>query len=239
VLSSSKRMVKGMLAGMWPDNLIEEAKFETRASAKHLRSWLFERSRFRGKRDLKVNIGCGRNLAAGWVNIDLDGPPGTFRWDCRRGLPFDDGSVAVIFAEHVFEHFDSAAGASFLSECHRCLAKCGVVRLIVPDAGKYMRLYGSDWADIVPVRPLVEEAEGYRDCWLPSVYRTKMELINQVFRQGQEHKYAYDADTLILKMRDAGFEKAIEQQYGVSASGEAPLDSKIRAPESLYIEGIR
>jgi predicted SAM-dependent methyltransferase len=154
-------------------------------------------------------------------------------------MPFDNESVEAIFAEHVFEHLNPVMGAGFLSECHRCLQPGGIVRIVVPDAGRYLQLYPGDWSGFVLVRPLVEENGHYRDFWLDRVYRTKMELINEVFRQGTEHKYAYDAETLSMKLRDAGFARVLQQSYGVSARRETPLDTKARAGESLYVEGIK
>lgn len=238
-MAVGKSIIKESVLRIWPKDLVGQASYETKAAAKHFKSWFFDRSKFRGKKDLKLNVGCGANVASGWVNIDLDGPVGVFRWDCRRGMPFDDESVELIFAEHVFEHLDFDAGTSFLSECKRCLRPGGVVRIVVPDAGKYLGLYQGDWSGFVPVRPLIEDDGNYRDWWLDRVYRTKMEFINEIFRQGGEHKYAYDADTLIMKMRDVGFDKVIQQSYGVSATGGKPLDTQSRGGESLYVEGIK
>lgn len=103
----------------------------------------------------------------------------------------------------------------------------------------YLRLYQGDWADLVSARPLVERKEGYREFWLKHVYRTKMELINEVFRQGTQHRYAYDADTLVMEMRDAGFGRVIHQSFGISEAGHLPLDSPLRRSESLYVEEIK
>src|ERR1700680_4956551 len=98
--------IKGLLSCIWPRDVVAQVAYETRIAGKHFRSWLFHRSKFRGKTNLKLNIGCGANIAPGWVNIDLGGQPGVFCWDCRRGMPFDDESVDLIFAEHVFEHLN-------------------------------------------------------------------------------------------------------------------------------------
>lgn len=191
------------------------------------------------KKNLRLNVGCGPNVASGWINIDLVGSPDVFRWDCRRGIPFDDESVDIIFAEHVLEHFDAATGSKFLSDCHRCLRPGGVARMVVPDAGRYLQLYQGDWNAFVPIRPLIQENGKYRDFWLGRVYRTRMEFINEVFRQGTHHKYAYDAETLIMKMHDAGFARVTQQSYGFSAANGAPLDTELRQSESLYVEGIK
>jgi hypothetical protein len=59
-------------------------------------------------------------------------------------------------------------------------------------------------------RPLIEEGDHYRDYFFPAVYKTRMEFINSVFRQYGEHKYAYDAETLLLAMREAGFSDVSE-----------------------------
>jgi SAM-dependent methyltransferase len=231
--------VKRALLKVWPEDLIAHVSFETRAMLTHFRTSVLSGSRFRGKKNLKLNVGCGANVVPGWINIDLDGPPDVFKWDCRRGMPFDDNSVDAIFAEHVFEHLDPVGGANFLRECRRCLRVGGIVRIVVPDAGRYISLYPEDWSKIASIRPLFRENGAYRDKWLDRTYRTKMEFINEVFRQGAEHKYAYDAETLILKFNDAGFSRVIQQSYGVSCRNEPPFDSQARGPESLYVEGIK
>ena len=46
------------------------------------------------------------------------------------------------------------------------------------------------------MRPLDHTADGWRDRWLAKVYQTKMQFMNAVLRQGYQHKYAYDAETL-------------------------------------------
>jgi hypothetical protein len=66
-----------------------------------------------------------------------------------------------------------------------------------------------------------------------------MELINGVFRQNGEHKYAYDAETLIKLIRRCGFARVTEQEFGKSLLSELVLDRRDRARESLYVEAIR
>jgi hypothetical protein len=92
----------------------------------------------------------------------------------------------------------------------------------------------------VPVRPLSSSGDGFRDLsWPGSVYETPMELINAVFRQDHQHKYAYDAETLCLYLRKAGFKAALHQTFRVTNWSEEPPDTPSRAPESLYVEGIK
>src|SRR5690349_13680690 len=67
-------------------------------------------------------------------------------WDCRRGLPFQNKTVAAIYSEHSFEHLEVEPEAKLLlRECLRRLVPGGVLRLAVPDARAYIKSYGKDW----------------------------------------------------------------------------------------------
>lgn len=234
-----KQLLKNTIIAIWPEPLVYRAVAEAKNAARHWRSQSHNRSSFKGKSELLANIGCGEPVP-GWVNIDLFNAPGVLFWDCRRSLPFEDGSVALIFAEHVFEHFEYPYETErFLAECLRCLRKDGVLRLVVPDAGRYLKLYTSGFDALAPIRPLVLDGGAYRDTWLGTTYQTPMELINAVFRQGQEHKYAYDAETLMLHLRTAGFSKVLHQSFGVSVAAQPPIDKPERASESLYVEALK
>ena len=134
---------------------------------------------------------------------------------------------------------ETESGAKFLSECYRCLCPGGIVRIVVPDGGRYLTLYSEPWSAMAPVRPLIEEDGYYRDFWLDTIYRTKMEFINEIFRQGGQHKYAYDAETLMMRFREAGFARVLQQRFGVSEDKRPPLDTEARRSESLYVEGVR
>jgi predicted SAM-dependent methyltransferase len=220
---------------------MSDVRWEAKALVRHYLRAPSTRAQLKGKTGLRVQIGCGSRPRPGWVNLDLLVAPDITTWDCRRGLPFDDASVAIIFAEHVFEHLDRPRSSMrFLGECFRCLKPGGVLRLIVPDAEMYLRSYASNsWDALVKNRPLERLGEGYRDCWLGETYQTKMELVNAVFRQGSEHKFAYDAETLMLDLGNAGFGSITRQEFGRSTSEDALLDSPERASESLYVEAIK
>lgn len=72
-----------------------------------------------------------------------------------------------------------------------------------------------------------------------NVYRTKMQVINEVFRQGNQHKYAYDQETLLMVLRDAGFSNVVRQNFGISLDNDMAPDSEARKAESLYVEGVK
>ncbi|HEY7289538.1 MAG TPA: hypothetical protein VH583_06840 [Vicinamibacterales bacterium] len=157
---------------------------------------------------LSVNLASGFNPKAGWINVDLFAPTADLRLDLRRPLPFDDGSVRYIYAEHFFEHLEypnvldstgwylegrwtPSEALQFLRESRRVLAVGGILDIVVPDAegmiGVYVeRIAGSDW-------------------WGPAWCDTPMHRLNYLFRQGRDHKYAYDEETLAQLLRAAGF----------------------------------
>ena len=188
----------------------------------------------------RVNIGCGMNPIQGWINLDIISYRDVYFWDCRSGLPFSDGSIAVMYSEHFFEHLDLYNEAyPFLRECLRCLQPGGVLRVVVPDAGAYLRAYSGPWERLADMRPLDHTPSGWRDRCLGQIYQTKMQFMNAIFRQGYEHKYAYDDETLVLVMREAGFADVIVQQFGISIDPKMAPDRNDRQTESLYVEAIK
>jgi predicted SAM-dependent methyltransferase len=198
------------------------------------------RRRLAGVTDCRVNVGCGSRPTPGWINLDLQPVQGCIIWDCRRGLPFSDNVVTAIYSEHAFEHLDLETEAKpFLHECRRCLRVGGVLRIVVPDAGAYLRAYGQAWGPLVAMRPLEPADGGWRDPWLGETYRTQMQLINAVFRQGTEHKYAYDEETLVLILREAGFSRILRQQFAISIDEQMAPDNEARRTESIYVEAIK
>ena len=115
----------------------------------------------------------------------------------------------------------------------------GVLRLVVPDAGAYLKAYGKAWELFAATRPLERVENGWKDHWSTNVYSTQMQLINFVFRQGYEHKYAYDEETLMLVLRDAGFSDVVRQKYGISLDSKMAPDREDRSSESLYVEATK
>ncbi len=194
--------------------------------------------RYMHAKNLLVNIGCGSKGKQGWVNVDIFKHPGVnCIYDCRKQLPFPDESVRGIFCEHFFEHIDYTEEVPmFLSECHRVLQPNGVIRIIVPDAEKYLKGYFEGWDALKDIRPL---KENHQDFYFGGRYNTKMELINVSFRQGYQHRFLYDAETLIFVLKRYGFSQVHHQGYNKSVMPELLIDQVFKASESLYVEGVK
>jgi len=180
------------------------------------------------KRDLCVNIGCGPNALPGWINLDAArGESIDVVWDLRRGLPFTSESCSAIFGEHVIEHLAKEDAEQLVRECYRALQSGGVLRLSTPDAGRFLRSYSGDGKFLRDPR-FVPKAE------------TLMDRVNMMMREYGQHLWVYDAESLILLLRKAGFSAATEQQFEVSTHPRMRgIDSAERAFESLYVEAIK
>jgi len=90
---------------------------------------------------LKLNLGCGwRNFGDDWIHIDGGNYPHVKGHDITK-LDFEDNSVDLIYASHVFEYFDREEGLDVLKEWVRVLKKGGTLRIAVPDFGEMAKLY--------------------------------------------------------------------------------------------------
>ncbi len=109
---------------------------------------------------LRLHLGCGPRVIAGWINIDLayqptelplegEATPGTaeefYAIDVTRGLPLPDACVEVIFHEDFLEHISQRDAVAFLAEARRVLVPGGVHRVNSPNLAASMRDH-SDFA---------------------------------------------------------------------------------------------
>jgi predicted SAM-dependent methyltransferase len=182
---------------------------------------------------LLLNIGCAKVPKAGWINIDLNPCKGVYFADVSRMIPLKDGTVRHIHCEHLLEHLEHLdywnykEAQNFLKECLRVLEEGGSLRLIVPDAEKYLRAYcQNDSAFFETLRNLGKSGP----------FRTRMEIINQVFRMGGDHKYAWDIETLSMVLKEVGFTRVEKSQLGdIDPDLNIDLTDSWRYLESLYV----
>lgn len=178
---------------------------------------------YAGKTGLALNIGCGPNRKEGWVNIDLL-READLSLDMRERIPFGDGAAAIIYSEHFFEHLDYPNDAKhFLRECFRLLEPNGIFRVGVPDTLLPLLDYagvGSGWW---------LQACKNGEFWLPEWCKTRLDYVNYVFRQDNQHRYAYDFETMENVLKETGFVE-------INQSGFDPdLDTKSRELGTLYV----
>jgi predicted SAM-dependent methyltransferase len=189
--------------------------------------------KIRAMRDVYVNVACGPQVLPGFLNLDLrHQDPEVVTWDARRSLPVGDGGARGIRAEQFVEHLEVQEELpAFLADCRRALAPGGVLRIIVPDAGRYLQAYCR--ADL----------QGFWDLEVPDPFPddlpTRMDVINHVFHQYHEHRWAYDFETLAHRLNRAGFTRVQRSAYLKSCDPRLAQDRDVHAPYSLYVEAIR
>lgn len=178
-------------------------------------------------RDLCVNLGCGYQPLKGWVNVDIARGYADVVWDLRRRLPFKDESCAAVFSEHVIEHLTREDGEHLLRECYRILQPGGVLRISTPDAGRYLRSYAGDQEFL------------YHPAFQFPI-DTPLDRINQMMREGGQHFWVYDFQSLRFVVERIGFALVEEMSFDRTNCQEFNgADSPDREFESLYVEATR
>ena len=84
---------------------------------------------------MKLNLGAGLDIQAGWVNVDRQQRPGVdVVWDLDvLPWPWTDGEATEIRALDILEHLDDMTAT--MDECWRVLQVGGMMRVRVPVAG--------------------------------------------------------------------------------------------------------
>jgi predicted SAM-dependent methyltransferase len=176
------------------------------------------------KDDLLLHLGCGKRIKAGWVNIDLFSSSADLHLDLREPLPFRDGSVATIYSEHFFEHLAYPKEIKrFLAECLRVLKPGGLFSAGMPDTEKICIHYAQGNEEAFRIA---------RERWHPAWCNTLMHQVNYHFRQGEEHKYAYDFKTLASVLAEEGFNRIGHRRWDAKRDTEG-------WEGSLYVDAYR
>src|SRR5215216_3456181 len=91
----------------------------------------------------KLHLGCGKHSLAGWLNTDMNECPASsiIKLDATKPFPFEPGSFAYVFSEHMIEHIPFKDGTSMLKECFRVLQPGGKIRIATPDFRFLVNLY--------------------------------------------------------------------------------------------------
>jgi predicted SAM-dependent methyltransferase len=182
--------------------------------------------RYEATNGLQIQLGSGSHRKEGWVNVDLF-TNADVQLDLREDLPFTDGSATLVYAEHLLEHFVYPNEVQhLLREIARVLQPGGILKLVVPDAGRALRAY-------VTSEEAFFAARGVRS-YLASEPATPMHIVNYIFRQDGQHKYAYDDKTLSQVLWREGFVDVRRRLF------DPALDSARRLEvNSLYMEATK
>lgn len=200
--------------------------------SKIIRGNAFQLKKLRNKNFEYLNVGCGESNYPNFLNLDYQWRPHVhICWDITKGIPLDSNSMKGIFIEHCLEHITFSQCQDVLKELYRILRSNGTIRVIVPDAEFYIELYKKGKNGEIVSFPYVTEKDiknGF----------TSIMAINRIFRN-HGHQYAYDAQTLIMQLKKAGYGSIRKVNFMNGVDEKLLIDSEFRKVESLYIEASK
>ena len=113
--------------------------------------------------EIKLNLGCGEKAIQGFINIDSRSLSGVDIVSDITDLSFlEDGSVSLIYASHVLEHFGRHDYMKVLSRWYELLKPQGTLRISVPDLEKICEHYVKN-RDAVILRGLLYGGQTYKN----------------------------------------------------------------------------
>jgi len=222
---------------------------------------------------VKINLGCGPVGKDDWVNVDwgvlaflhkfpaagkvaswlrllpqqyqVAWPKNLILHNCKKGLPFQSGSVDYIYTSHMIEHFRKFEALKVLIESLRILKTGGIVRVVVPDFELLVRKYlEKDAGYFKMINQLVNASdaapalllETLQDILYPRSHKVRLSFsstIRDLFVR--PHLWMYDYESLGALLREAGFTTINGRSF---REGQVPdLDVLDKFPElSLYVE---
>lgn len=183
-----------------------------------------------------LHLGCGERIIPGFLNTDVFSNRKAQRGvDLRYPLPFTDQAFSGIYAHHVVEHVSYADARRLFVEARRVLVPGGVFRIVVPDLAKFIQCYTADHAAVVGSAALLPEWHRSPE-WV-----TALEVMDHLFRGDyfNKHRSAWDRETLVSRLKEAGFGRVEETKCGESECElMRGLDNPNWELHSVYVEAF-
>jgi SAM-dependent methyltransferase len=107
----------------------------------------------------KLNVGCGRDILPGWINLDYAALRGVdVVYDLERcteiPMPFEDDSIDEFLLSHVIEHIRNSM--PLMQELHRAAKPGALARIRLPHGAS-----DDAWEDPTHVRSYFQQSFGY------------------------------------------------------------------------------
>ena len=220
-----------------PENLValyDQGRSEMKATLGRL----LARQRYEFAALEYLHLGCGEHRFPGFLNTNsFSNKNVDLNIDLRFPLPLGDGQWRGIYAHHVVEHIGYGHAQKLFRECFRILKPGGTFRVVVPDAELFLRLY---------TKPDEERRKRIFELypkWVMDDLKLAcpMEMVNYVFRDCafNQHLFAWDFETLALRLRDAGFTVARTKAGESADPALRGKDDLGWAQFSLYVDAIK
>ncbi|MFN9623924.1 MAG: class I SAM-dependent methyltransferase [Cyanobacteriota bacterium] len=181
-----------------------------------------------------LNIGCGEQHNPAFINLDYNWVPGVdLCWDLEtNALPFPPSSIEGVFTEHCLEHLSFGGAQRLLLDLYRILKPGATLRIVVPDAELYIRLYCEWKVGMQPTFPDGQPSQVNQSFFSPIM------PVNAIFRN-YGHRYAYDYDCLALLLRTCSFSHIQRCEFSRGRNPTLLIDTEARRLESLVVEATK
>jgi predicted SAM-dependent methyltransferase len=90
---------------------------------------------------MKLHLGCGPRYIPGFIHVDAQAAPHVDIVGPAEQLTMEDGSVSLIYASHILEHFARNEYEDVLREWFRVIEPGGILRLSVPNFAACAAIY--------------------------------------------------------------------------------------------------
>lgn len=202
---------------------------------------------------VKLNLGCGNQTPAEWINVDyalgaqfFKLPPFAFinqkfkifdtTWDqnifihdLRTQFPWSDNFADCVYSSHTLEHLNRDEGYHFLQECYRVLKQKGTIRIVVPDLGAIVAQYiegevaADEFVDNLEVSFGGKQDRFWKRLLAPLIHFP--------------HKCMYDTKTLIRTMSKIGFECSAAVPFESNITDIENIELPHRTEGAVIVEG--
>jgi predicted SAM-dependent methyltransferase len=218
------------------------------------------------KKRVLLNVGCGAVRPPNWINTDSSmnaliqkipfggkslakkiikssvyASDNVKYMNLNKYWKFDDESVDIVYASHIFEHLSEKATKIFLIESLRVLKVGGVLRLAIPDLYKLSKKYlnGYEKKEEIASHDFMHSLNLHQRQNDKASIKTRLNrIINWLQGYPHLHKYMYDQYSLEKILHLNGFKNIKIMEAGKSDGiveindVEANRDTDI----SLYVE---
>jgi len=185
---------------------------------------------------IKLNIGCFFQLFEyNWINIDILDLRRYIKnnyifkcIDIRRGIPYSNNTVDLIYTSHFIEHLTIEECIKFLEECYRVMKNKSVIKIATPDLEILINNYINNTMNkFNKIQPKIY-----------SEYETNGLKFSAITFSG--HKSIYDYESIENILYNIGFSDIKRTSYNNSRSKIIKEETYDTCPEvSLYVEAIK
>jgi len=200
----------------------------------------------------KLQIGAAgdSSLLDNWINVDVLGGQARRTKSgiateialnvATTPLPFDDDSCEVVYAAHVLEHLEFPGQTFFLlQEVYRVLKPGGTVRIVVPDAAKWITAYNKDrTGKQIPFWLAAREHWpdfNWNDEPLLPLLLAYLGALDNTLEAPNPHRAGFDWTLLSDVLQKVHFDKVVQSSHLGSKNADLLVDDTSEAASAYWI----